>query len=186
MFKLRTTLLAVLLVALSAYPLLAGPLKHSQIPSDVKWVVHGDLEQLQKTKIRELVLAELMEKGLQEKMDAIEKMVGFDPTKDLKSVTLYGTVYEERQGIVLVQCDYDRVLLMGMLQLDAAHKESSYKKHAIHAWDDSPANFGCFYDEQLVVDSFSRVITPMHRAPTLQDRFTHASCLQNNTAYSAI
>jgi hypothetical protein len=151
MFHARNAVPAVLLITLFTLPVLAGPLKNAQVPVDAKWVVHGDLQHLRTTRIRQLVLSELMKEGLQQKLDGFKQIFGFDPTADLKSVTLYGSIFGDRQGIALIQCDYDRSALMNLLHLNSAHVEHSYKNHLIHQWEDKHVDYGCFYDEQLIV-----------------------------------
>ena len=147
----RNVLSAVLLLPLLTLPVLAGPLKNAQVPLDAKWVVHGDLQLLRTTKIRQLVISELMQEGLQQKLDGFKQIFGFDPTVDLKSVTLYGSTYGDRQGVALIQCDYDRTALLNLLHLNSAHEEHGYMNHLIHQWEDKHVDFGCFYDDQLIV-----------------------------------
>ena len=126
---------ALVLLALAA-PLAAAPLDKSQIPADVKWVVHADVEGFFASKMGTAVLDEARKQGLDAILGAVQAMFSFDPTKDLKSVAVFGTGFKDTQAVVLIRARVDRDKMLKILKANPGFQESKYGDHAVYSWQD--------------------------------------------------
>ncbi|MDD4890024.1 MAG: hypothetical protein PHU85_08845 [Phycisphaerae bacterium] len=146
---------------LVASAVLAGPFQPAQVPADAKWVAHVDVEAGLASQIGKFTLtqipAEELQKGVKECLDK----AGFDPTKDVKSITAYGTAYDEKSLAAVAEIKLDKAKVIEAIGKKAGHKESTYNGQTIHEWtkQDKPAEegakadvmYGCFVADNKIV-----------------------------------
>lgn len=132
-----------------------GVLNQKQIASTSAWVVHADLNVFRASQIGQLVTAEIKAKH-QEKIDALQVLLGSNLMTDLDSVTLYGPDAEESNVVSLIQGHYDREKLLAFLKLNPAYAETSKEGYTMYSWLDEKRNkeqVGTFAAEDLIIIS---------------------------------
>ncbi len=150
---------AGLLVAVM--PAVGGPLIKSQISGAANWFVHADLEQFNKSRIGQLVRAEMENRGVEDKLREFAIVFSFHPLDDVRDVTVYGTGSDEEKGVVLVDGVFDRDKLLAMVRFSEEYEQYEYRDITLYRWlhKDKPEDesgkmmYGCFYGDDLMVMS---------------------------------
>lgn len=86
---MRKIIISLALMAVACSPLMAGTFKKNVVPADAKFAIHIDGEAMRKSKLSEF--ADLMKDEESVGMKEMIDMLGFDPTKELATITAYGT-----------------------------------------------------------------------------------------------
>ncbi len=99
---MKKIIISLALMAVVCSPLMAGSFKKNIVPADAKFAMHIDGEAMRKSQLSEF--ADFLkddESGLG--MKEIIDTLGFDPTKELATLTVYGTgVNIEESSFVLI------------------------------------------------------------------------------------
>lgn len=131
----------------------AGELNPAHVPQDAQWLIHIDYESLSESamwkKIRD-------EKAVVSKMvqGYMKKRYGFDPSTDLKSITMFSRDYRIYTGTVIVEADYDAKKIEQRLRQAIDYRTTMWEDHTLHtvtlsrqpASDDGPSG-----DEEMTV-----------------------------------
>jgi len=143
---------------LLASPLLADPFRKEQVSAKAKWLVHADVKAFLASKTGAFVLEELKKKGLKAVLDNIQEAFALDVTKDLKSVTLYGSRFGDHAAVILIRATMDRDRVTEMLKGNPTYRELKYAGHTVHQWTDNPESdrpgptkFGIFHGDDLAI-----------------------------------
>ncbi len=155
MARATIVMAAVMALASAAW---AGPLNKDQVSGDAKWVVHLDVQAATASQVGQWALKRLADHGLDAKLKDFTTLFGFDPTKDLKGVTLYGARYEEADAVAVIQANVDKAKLLDLLAKNDGHAEIAYGDRTIHKWSEKRggepvAKFGCFAAADLTMIS---------------------------------
>jgi hypothetical protein len=136
----------------------AGPLQKQQVPAAAKWAVHANVEAFLASKTGDFALQELKKRGFDEALTNIQNAFAFDPTKDLKSVTVYGLRFGDHAAVILIHGTMDRDRLTEVVRSNETYKELKYGTHTVHQWTDNPqavepgpTKFGSFHGDGLLV-----------------------------------
>ena len=156
---MRKPVIALISLALLCPIVMAGPLNKARVASNAKWLAHVDFEAILASDLAQIILAEAETKqDFNAKLDEFEKIVGFDPLKNARSMTLYGLDFTEGAGVAVLDITADQGKLLGLLKKNEAYRELSYGKRAVYQWTDqdkAPAaaktKFGCFYNRDLMI-----------------------------------
>lgn len=145
--------IATLIVTIAASAF-AGPIQKAEIPATSTWAMHFDCEKAKDSEMGKLILnREKSEKEDQRLKGFIDKC-GFDPIEDVKSVTVFGDSFGDKDGILIVKGDIATDKLDAMLETAKDHKTSTYGNLIIHTWQDKHHNrpaVGCFYDKTTIL-----------------------------------
>ncbi len=154
--------LALSLLMLASSAVFAGPIQKEQIPAGVKWVAHADVETMVKSQMGQFLLKKANAEGLQEKMNEFSKTFGFDPVKDLKSVTAFGTDFTEETGLLSFTGAFNKDTIVTLLQANPTFKASKYGELDMYQWGDTDKKsgkaiilYGCFYGNTMALVSRS-------------------------------
>ena len=158
MSRLRPVLTVVATALLLACPLLADPFRKEQVSAKAKWLVHADVKAFLASKTGAFVLEELKKKGLKAVLDNIQEAFALDMTKDLKSVTLYGSRFADHAAVILIRATMDRDRVTELLKGNPTYRELKYAGHTVHQWTDNPESdkpgptkFGIFHGDDLAI-----------------------------------
>jgi hypothetical protein len=150
---MRRAAMVAIAVGLAAGAALAGPLQPERVASSAKWVAHLDVEAAMKAELVQFVLQQpdVMAKVEAAVKKGMEKL-GIDPTKDIKSITLYGMGYEKTQAVAIGQGKVDKDKLLALIPKDG-HEQLEYNGVTIHSWPDPKGGTtnGCFWGDDTVV-----------------------------------
>lgn len=140
--------MAAALVVGTAY---GGMLKDQDVSATAKWAVHFDMEKFLASKIGKLVTDETANPELKKGLEMLREKIGFDPMKNVSSVTLYGEDYRNGGGVAIIKgpANTDTITsLEKMIAGTKTHEQISYGPRVIHSWVDEhkkkPAAI-CFY-----------------------------------------
>ncbi len=166
---------AVLLLAMAGSSW-AGPMQTSRVPSSALWVAHADTQALLASGIGTFVLDKARRPDVQAGLAALRNLTGLDLTRDIRSITAYGTAPGDANGAALIEGTFDREKLLTLLRMNPTFKESRAGDLAVYEWTDNPQaatpgplRFGTFFQDNLAVVAGSRDVLEVALA-TLQGR----------------
>ncbi len=139
---MKTVRLAILIGVVVSASVLAAPLNKTTVSGKAEWVLHADMEALLKTKLAQLIRAELAEQGIEQKLADFKTFFSFHPLDDIRNITVYGQGKEPTKGIVLVQGNFDQSKLDAMVRMNPTFQSSDYGKYAIDSWIDEKNHAG--------------------------------------------
>jgi hypothetical protein len=155
--------LAGLFLLALARPSLADGLDPAQVPAGAKWVIHVDLRAVRQSQMGKAIHARFVkEERVQHALARMQNDFGFDPTKDLHSVTFYDDRFEAHRGVAMIELDnIDQDKLVAQLAQDKpGHTTTQHAGHTIYTWTEDEGRrhehqvSGSFYGGRHVV--FSR------------------------------
>jgi hypothetical protein len=148
-------------LGLAAGPAFAAPLQRSEVNPAANWVAHVDLEAFRNSAIGKLVLTELENSGLNQKIEQFMTVFSFNPLRDIRDVTLYGNGQDRSNAVVVVEGQFDTQKLLSMLRLNSQYQEIPYKGSTLHRWQQEPKPgrqpadnqmmYGCVCDGNRIV-----------------------------------
>ena len=155
---MKRVLTAMLLAAVSMSAW-AGELQPKQVAAGAVWVAHVDVQAFLGSQTGQLLVDLLKEQSqFDSQLKAFVATWGFNPLKDLKGVTFYGTDFTPDSMVAIGNGTYSKDTLLKWLKANKDHTESPYGDFTIHHWIQPPENpgengvrFGVFYSDDTVV-----------------------------------
>ena len=151
---MRKAVLPLAIIVGSVLPVWGGPLAKEQVAASANWVVHLDMDQFNQSKLGQLIRNEMTEKGLEAKLLEFKQRFSFHPADDVQNITIYGQGKDKTKAVVLIQGNYDKQTLLGLVRLNESYKEIREGNLVIHSWVDENNNeqmYGTFYDADQVL-----------------------------------
>lgn len=133
----------------------AAPLNKNHILADSKWICHVDLEAFRATQLGKLVQDDIRQ-NWQTKIDSLNELFGSDITRDVHSVTLFGSKPGEEDAVVMIYGKFNQNKLTALLALNSSYQKSQYNGAALHHWTDDRDHknrVGAFAQDNLIVIS---------------------------------
>lgn len=133
-------LFAALALAIGSASLVcAEPLVSKHVPADAKWLVHIDVDAIKTGKVARAIGALLLSlPGGAEHLKRVGDIVGIDPAKDLRGITIYGGRYAEPAAVVILRAEGDRERLMAFLKAVPGFHTEPYGEHELVEWTANP------------------------------------------------
>ena len=135
----------------------AAPLDRTRVAAEAKWLLHVDFEAFERTELWRLINQEISE-DIRKKIEEFESFLGFDPTKDIFGVTIFGTDSNEKNAVVAIYGRFDKEKLLTMIGYNPSYRESKYNDRILYHWLDEKDNkqmVGIFATDSMVVISQS-------------------------------
>lgn len=136
----------------------AAPLDRRQVATDAKWLVHLDFDAMRAAKTAQGIQEKWLSGAVaRRRLEEVQRTIGMDPLRDLRSITLYGTRFTRSTGVVLVRAKMDRQRLLGLLKHEPSHRITSYGDYELHRWtqnkgkQDEHTVTGCFHGAETLV-----------------------------------
>jgi len=138
----------------------AGPIVKSRISADAEWVVHVDNDTFNKSRLGQIVRAEMVKRGMEEKFRNFKEMSSFHPLDDINNITIYG---QGKKEVALIQGKFDKSKILAFVRANPHHKQIEYHGINIQQWGRSAETevpfpvpneqimSGGFYDDDLIV-----------------------------------
>jgi len=122
----------------------AAPLDLALVPGDARWLMHVDMEAARGSVVlqKSWDKAKTMHPHLEQMSAMAAGMIGTDPRKDLRDVTIFGTDLDKTQGVMVLRGRMNRALLEKMVEKAADHKTMEHRGHVMHAWTQK-RHMGC-------------------------------------------
>jgi hypothetical protein len=133
----RLPVLATCAVALAwATVAPAAPLELASVAADAQWLMHLDMDAARESTVLERAWerAVKMHPRAEQMMRMGAGMLGMDPRKDLRDVTMYGADTDKRNGVMIVRAKVNREMLERMVEKAPDHETMEHRNHVLHAW----------------------------------------------------
>jgi len=160
MLRFLTTLLILLAMARL---LSAEPLDARQLPANAAWVVHLDVEAAKASVLAQAVRDNWMNQPeIRKAIQKARNATGMDPTREIRSLTLYGLDYSPEQTVLIVRGKVDRPRLEALLQKIPGYRHEVVDGHELHFWTEeqnharagiSNSRAGAFFRDDTIVIS---------------------------------
>ena len=111
----------------------AAPFNPADVPAEVKWFAHVDVDQLKATQVGKAMLEQLTTDEANKKLAALQAVFGFDPRKDLFGLTVCGV---GGRSAAVVRGRFDAERLVTLLRANDGYEEITHEGYAIHSWVD--------------------------------------------------
>lgn len=126
--------MAAAMVAAVAGAVSAAPFNPADVPAEVKWFAHLDVDQFKTTQVGKAVLEQLTTEEANRKFAALQAVLGFDPRgKDLFGLTACGV---GGRSAVIVRGRFDTERLVTLLKANDGYQEMNTEGYAVHSWID--------------------------------------------------
>jgi hypothetical protein len=151
----KTSCLVLLCCAGWALTAPAGPLPREQTPASAKWLMHLDIERFAPSQTCALLMADQNRNGrLQQQLAVYRQMLGIDPLKDLKHLTLYGEQLAGNRGAALLSGSLNSNTILARLRSHSGYATRKLGSRTIHTWPGPDAGAemcACFFARDLLV-----------------------------------
>ena len=158
--KKQIIVLIVLILFVSG-SIVAGPVEVKRISADANWFVRIDCERFFKSSLGDILKTHLAEESNAQKLGDFEKVFGFNPIEDIRSVMTYGQGDDREKGIVLIEGEFDKEKLVALIGAKPEYKKLEYSGLEIHKWLQEHKNpmgqterqitYGCSYGDDLII-----------------------------------
>ena len=172
----RSVATAVCGVLLLSSVVSGGGLDTSKVSAKAKWVAHLDVDGLLSSPFGQHILKEVEARGHAKAIAAFAEKVGFDPTKDLRSFTVWGEIYEPSGGVAVMQGTSDKDKLLKLVSENKGHREAKYGGYALQRWTqkrenkrDDGVRWGTFWADDVVLIARDRKVLEI-AIDTLNDK----------------
>ncbi len=126
----------LIIVALILSPLVclsgAKPLNQTIVDVNANWLFHADYDQFNKAKIGSLVKQQISLLGLDNCLTDFSDKFAFHPLEDVNSITIYGQGEDKSKAVAFVYANFEKQVLLDLLENDSSHEIIEYKEHTIH------------------------------------------------------
>lgn len=114
----------------------AEPLSLQQIPADVKWAAHLDVDALRASSLPQKARQQILQSHpeAERHLAMVCDVWNFDPRTDLHGLTIYGTQIKPNSGVAIVNAKVDQDLLLEKVQQAPDHRTTKYGKYELHSW----------------------------------------------------
>jgi len=151
---LKTHILAASL-ALAVAAASAGPLPKTQIPATAKWVLHADIDRLAGSKTCAVLTdGPAAGRAFQNALARYRALLGVDPLRDLRNVTLYGEDTTGSRGVALISGDLRADTVTHTLSGYPQHRTTTWGAWTLHHWRDAASGTemcACLHTARLLV-----------------------------------
>lgn len=153
MKKSHSILIAIILLFAST-DAFAGQIDKSMVSGDANWVVHGDMEKFNETRIAKLVRGELAAGGGDKSLVVFKSIYSIHPLDDIRGMTIYGEGKDKAKAVALIRGDFDKGVLVNLLQKNSSYGEQKHGDYDIAGWFDGKSGekrYGCFHGKDIIV-----------------------------------
>jgi hypothetical protein len=124
---------------------IAGPPHFAQVPADVNWLVHADIDALRDSTVFQHVFktAATRWKSLPANLDRVNRQFGLDLAKDLHGMTVFGPPSSQQNAVLVMRADWAAETFRQKLSLAPHHvaaAEGAYEIHRFDRGDGGPAS----------------------------------------------
>jgi hypothetical protein len=109
----------------------------SSLPADTQWFLHLDLKTAMGGELGELVREVLGTADAKAKLGALTMITGFDPLKDLQSLTVAGSGAGEQAAVMLLQGRFEQDRLVTLVKAAEGYAADDHGGIVVHRWKDA-------------------------------------------------
>lgn len=138
---------------------MAAPFNAAEVPADACWFAHADLDIFKGTEVGKFVLAKVNAPDADRKLAVFATVFGFDPRRDISSLTAFGRSNRPEQGVILIRGRLDASRLTTLLQANDTFRAVTNGTRVVMNWIDEKKlkagkkdrTFGCFHSSGVAV-----------------------------------
>lgn len=139
----------------------AGGFDATRIGGSAKWVAHLDVARLRDSALGGVIMNQLYKEEATRKIEAFQTIFGFDPRKDIHSITLFGIDDQEANSALMMDASLDQEQLLTLVRANDDYTSSTYQDRVVHGWVDrekgeSEPTYGSFVNDSTLVVSKNR------------------------------
>jgi hypothetical protein len=113
----------------------SAPLDPHVVAADAAWYVHVDVDAARNSPVaRKLHEQMLTHEGAKRHLRHMQEMFHFNPTRDLHSITRYGSKFEPHSGVLVLKADVDQSFVLGKLKEKRSFKSTAHGDHELLSW----------------------------------------------------
>ncbi|MBN1437749.1 MAG: hypothetical protein JW936_11810 [Sedimentisphaerales bacterium] len=128
------TLLTIVLLAGLTVTAGASQLDLRQVPSDVDWLLHLDLDLLRQSEFGQAIREHLESLGLEARAQEFTDYWGFNPQESVTGITMFGYGRDCEQTVILLHGRFNRQAIEQVIGAKPDHAYSSYRNMGVHSW----------------------------------------------------
>ncbi len=146
---------AAVTVVLSPLAVVAGPLSKAQIPATAKWVMHVDIDRLAGSQTCAVLTNNpATGRAFMNALARYRSLLGVDPLRDLRQVTLYGEDVTGNRGVALISGRLKADTITRSLSAYPQYRSAPWGSWTLHKWRDRSSGQemnACLYSSSLLV-----------------------------------
>jgi hypothetical protein len=131
-----------------------NPAQKPIIPSDAKWMIHFDMAKFRDSSFFDFLMEESFTRPFRKWNARLGKEVNMDVVRDMDSITLFNTDYDEDSLVALFKGRIDRDFLLGKMKEDSDFEETKSGKYTLLHWDRQ--EYAVFAEKDLIAYSKDR------------------------------
>lgn len=141
----------------------AAPLDKTDVPANVKWMAHLDIEGLLQSELGKFILQQVDSPRLRARIDKFTNTFGFNPLTDLRSATIFGTQFEPGGAVAIIRARFQQEKLLELLRKHEGHEQLLEGERIVHRWsekpdddDDDGVRYGTIFNRTTIIVSRSK------------------------------
>ena len=151
----RTRIAALILVTAFAGHAVPAPVSVKQISAAAKWVVHLDVDRFAVSQTCQTLTSDKKAgRAFQTQLAKYRLLLGVDPLKDLRGITLYGLENTGNRGLALLNGNLDPETTVKRLQAYPQYHSKTIGQTVLHQWRDrgtAAEMTACFYSPRVLL-----------------------------------
>jgi hypothetical protein len=114
----------------------AGPIDLKEVGADAKWVAHLDADAARASTVVQKVCDKWVERNPEARktLTKVGTLLGFEPTKDVYSVTLYAPQIKQDTGVAVVHAKIDPRHLANLIEFVPDHQVHHRGTRDVYTW----------------------------------------------------
>jgi hypothetical protein len=117
--KLLSYVALILCFSLSVF---AEPFNGNRVPEKAKWYIHFDMDNFKNTTIGKDIIAKVLENQDTNKFNDVLKLLGIDPVKTLKNITIYGLDVDKKNWLIAFEGSIYVVKLLDLIKTNGSYE----------------------------------------------------------------
>lgn len=135
---MRVWALTAMLVAILCGRLWAGPLDAGQLPADVRFFVHFDLDAARQSQVFKSVRSQWLSEGQAKAwLDHFGDATGSDALSDFHGITVFGTTLDPDRVVGIIRGNMDPARVAVLLGGQPDHRIVARGRYQLHLWTDT-------------------------------------------------
>ena len=152
-------LLITLSLSLSVF---ADPFNSARVPSKAKWYMHFDMDNFKNTSIGKDLIAKALEDPNVNSGNEFLKLIGVDPVKNLKNITIYGMEFNKSNWLLAYEGSVYVVKLLDLIKTNGTYEVDNNNGIDVYSAVFNGNKFYFFLQENVLYISKSSALINGH------------------------
>lgn len=117
--KMFSYLVLIMCFSLSVF---GEPFNGNRVPEKAKWYLHFDMDNFKNTTIGKEAIAKILENQETNQFNEVLKLLGVDPVKNLKNITIYGLDINKKNWLLAYEGSIYVVKLLDLIKTNGSYE----------------------------------------------------------------